>query len=193
MNDNLAYKPAPRAELLAGQAVAMSPSPTVNHNRIAFNVAWLFRTHLDKKRCEVLADGTDLYLDEDNIFIPDMMVVCDPAKVRWNGVYGAPDLVVEVLSPGTAKHDRGYKKEAYQRCGVREYWIISPNEKTVEQYLLRDGGYELHAVHTLYPAWMLDQMTEEEKAEAPDHFQCSLFDDLDIALADIFNGMLPEQ
>ncbi len=186
MNDNLAYKPAVREELLAGRAVAMSPSPTVNHNRIAFNVAWLFRTHLDKKRCEVLADGTDLYLDEDNVFIPDMMVVCDPAKVRWNGVYGAPDLVVEVLSPGTAKHDRGYKKEAYQRCGVREYWIISPNEKTVEQYLLRDGTLQLQAVYPLYPDYVLESMEEEERAEVVHSFTCSLYDDFDIPLAEIF-------
>lgn len=98
-----------------------------------------------------------------------------------------------MLSPGTAKRDKGSKKDAYASAGVRAYWSVSPGEKSVELYLLRDGNYKLHAVHTLYPAWMLGQMTEEERAEAPDHFQCSLFDDLDIALADIFNGMLPEQ
>ena len=193
MSENLAYEDTAREELHNGQPVAMSPRPSYNHTRVASRIFWIFENYLNGHLCTVIADGTDLFLDDENRFVPDAMIVCDRSKLRWNGVYGAPDLVVEVLSPGTAKRDKGSKKDAYASAGVREYWIVSPGEKSVEQYLLRDGSYELHAVHTLYPAWMLDQMTEEEKAEAPDHFQCSLFDDLDIALADIFNGMLPEQ
>lgn len=186
MYDNLAYQEERREELIGGKVVAMSPRPSFNHNRVAENIDFIFRTYLRGKECMPLGDGYDLYLDDDNQFVPDFMIVCDPDKIKWNGVYGAPDLVVEVLSPSTAKNDKAHKKDVYAQCGVREYWIVSPGEKSVEQYLLQDGKFVLQAVHTLYPDYMLESMTEEDRAAVVTHFKCSLFDDLDIALEDIF-------
>ena len=110
------------------------------------------------------------------------MVVCDPAKIRRDSVHGAPDLVVEVLSPGTAKNDRGRKMEVYGKCGVREYWIVSPNEKTVEQYIQDSGRLVLSGVYFVPP----DYTPEKELAEIAKDFRCSLFDDLTIRLEDIF-------
>ena len=111
------------------------------------------------------------------------MVVCDPDKVKYNGVYGAPDLVVEVLSPSTAKRDRGYKKQVYEQCGVQEYWLVNVAEKSVEQYLLAEGRLELAEVYTLPP----DYLTEEEKEPYITEFKCSLYDDLLIKLEDVFD------
>lgn len=185
MNGNLARREEFREERINGVMVAMSPAAS-NHNRIAGNIFSLFHQHLKGRQCEPFGDGEAVYLTEADTFIPDGMIVCDPDKVQWDGVHGAPDLVVEVLSPSTAKNDRGYKRDVYESCGVREYWIVSPGDKAVEQYLLQEGQFVLHEIYTLYPGWMLEKMSGEERAAIKTSFQCSLYDDLDIALEDIF-------
>lgn len=190
MTNSLAYQEdfeqKRRREIIDDKLVMMSPRPVVNHNRVIGNLYNLFSNYLRGRKCEPFSDGVDLFLDEKNQFVPDFMIVCDPKKIQRDGVHGAPDLVVEVLSPSTAKNDRGLKKEAYGRCGVREYWIVNPEDKTVEVYLPAEGRLELHEVYALYPDWQLKQMTEEELAALPKSFQCALFDDLDILIEDIF-------
>lgn len=191
MNTNLAYQDYPAEELIGGKFVAMSPSPAINHNRVIGNIYRIFAHYLNGRRCEPFADGVDVYLTEEDRFIPDMMVVCDPDKVKADGVYGAPDLVVEVLSPSTMRNDRMGKKEVYQTCGVREYWLVDPENRTIEQYLLQDGKLELNMVYASCRDDELERMSEQEKAELETHFQCSLYSDFDIALEDIFSGLLP--
>lgn len=189
MNTNLAYQEEIREELINGQVVAMSPKPRFNHHRIAWNIANIFDGYLRGKRCTAIVDGLDLFLTDKDHFVPDVMVVCDRDKIKSDGVYGAPDLVVEVLSPSTVMNDRKHKKRVYAACGVKEYWIVSPAEKTVEQYFLEEGQLVLHAAFAIHPDYT--KMTEEERAALVTHFKCSLFDDLDIQLEDIFYGMLP--
>lgn len=191
MNDNSAYQDEVWEELIDGKLVAMSPRPTVNHHRIGFKIACLFENYLEGRKCTPFSDGVDLHLTEKDVFIPDVMVVCDPDKIKADGVYGAPDLVVEVLSPSTAKRDRGYKKDTYAKCGVREYWLVSPAEKSVEVYLQNGGSLDLHEVYSIFPEALLGKMTEEERAAIPTKFKCSLYDDFEIALEDIFSGLLP--
>ena len=191
MSDSLAYQEEFREEMIGGKVVAMSPRPMYNHNHIAFNIAVLFSNYLRGKPCTVIPDGTDLYLTEEDRFVPDVMVVCDRDKIRRDGVYGAPDLVVEVLSPSTMRNDRMRKKEVYQACGVREYWLVDPENRTIEQYLLQDGKLELNMVYASCRDDELERMSEQEKAELETHFQCSLYSDFDIALEDIFSGLLP--
>ncbi len=186
MSDNLAYQEERREELIGGKVVAMSPRPSFNHNRVAFNIAVLFDNYLKGKKCTPFSDGTDLYLTEDDRFIPDVMIVCDPDKIKSDGVHGAPDLVVEVLSPGTMRNDKTRKKDVYARCGVREYWLVSPDEKSVEVYRTDGTEFVLHDIYALHLDWQLAQMSEEERAAVVTSFKCSLFDDLDISLEDIF-------
>ena len=168
----------------------MSPSPAWNHVAIAGNIYRLLGNYLEGRKCTAIPDGFDLHLTKDNIFIPDVMVVCDRKKIRGNGVFGAPDLVVEVLSPSTANHDRGHKKEIYAKCGVREYWIVSPFDKAIEVYHNSGSEFTLHHVYSVYPDWMLEQMRDEERANVQTRFKCSLFDDLEISLDKIFNDLL---
>lgn len=97
------------AEIIGGRVVMMSPART-DHQRVARNIARFFGNYLEGKTCEVFGDGALLYLSEENQFIPDGMIVCDPGKIREDGVHGAPDLVVEILSPSTASNDRIIKK-----------------------------------------------------------------------------------
>ena len=191
MNSNLAYREEFREELIGGKVTAMSPRPMYNHNHIAFNIAVLFSNYLRGKPCTAIPDGTDLYLTEEDRFVPDVMVVCDRDKIRRDGVHGTPDLVVEVLSPSTMRNDRMRKKEVYQTCGVREYWLVDPENRTIEQYLLQDGKLELNMVYASCRDDELERMSEQEKAELETHFQCSLYSDFDIALEDIFSGLLP--
>ena len=129
MNDNLAYELEFWDELIDGEIVLMSPRPATNHNQTAFNIAALFKTFLKGKTCRVFPDGMDLYLTEKDRFVPDVMVICDRSKIKNDGIHGAPDLVVEVLSPSSIKRDRIYKKRIYEQCGVREYWIRSEERR----------------------------------------------------------------
>ena len=190
MSNNLAYQDEfqqhIRQEQIDGRVFMTSPRPAWNHNQVAGNIYRLFANHLYGSKCVPIADGMDLFLSEENHFVPDFMAVCDPDKINLEGVYGAPDLVVVFLSPSTAKNDRGPKKAAYAKAGVQEYWIVSPNEKFVEVYRANQGEFSLHDLYTLRQDWELARMTEKERAEVVFHFQCSLFDDLDIALEDIF-------
>ena len=190
MDSNLAYQDdfiaKRRQELINGNPVMMSPRPTVNHNHVVLNISRLFSNYLYGKRCTPFSDGVDLFLDEENRFVPDFMVVCDPDKIKLDGVHGAPDLVVEVLSPSTAKNDKTRKKDVYARCGVREYWLVGPEDKSIEVYHLDGESFLLHDIYTLHADWQLAQMSEEERSALVTHFKCSLFDDLDISIDDIF-------
>ena len=186
MNQNLAYQDETWEELVGGKIVAMSPRPTVNHSFIASNIYYALRRFFHGKRCTPFADGVDLYLTEEDQYIPDGMVVCDPEKIRPNGVHGAPDLVLEVLSPSTARYDRGRKKDIYEACGVREYWIADPANKTLEQYVLMDGKLLLFDAYAILPDWMLEKMKPGEREKLVTTFSSAVFPELRISLEDVF-------
>ena len=192
MTDTLARQFPLREELIDGKLFAMSPSPAWNHVSVSGTIYHLFKTYLKGRKCMPIPDGCDLHLTKDNVYIPDVMIVCDRSKIKSSGVYGAPDLVVEVLSPGSIKNDRGRKKDIYAKCGVREYWIVSASEKTIEVYWnTGNGEFTLHDIYTVYPDWALEQMSETERADVVTHFKCSLYDDFEIPLYEIFEDILP--
>lgn len=186
MNGNLAYQEEPREEMLNGKIYMMS-SPSVNHNRVAGNIYHIFRNYLNGEKCEAFSDGVDVYLSEDDRVIPDAMIVCNKDSIQMNGIHGAPDLVVEVLSPSTAKNDRGYKKDLYEKAGVKEYWIVDPVMRSIEAYLLTDGKYRIDEYYGLFPdSLALEKEREESKKEIP----VSLYSDLIIPLEEIFQNLL---
>lgn len=185
MGGNLAYQEERREELIGGKVVMMAPA-SAEHVYTAGSIYNIFKNYLKGKNCIPFSDGLLVHLTDDDKFVPDMMVVCDRSKIKSDGVHGAPDLVVEVLSPSTAKDDRTRKKEVYEACGVPEYWLVSPTDKSIEVYLLESGKYTLHDVYTVRPDWVLAQMTDEERASVVTEFKCHLYDDLLIRLDDIF-------
>ena len=185
-----AYHDERRTELIDGQIVAMSPSPAWNHVSIAINIYNIFNAYLHGKKCKAIPDGFDLHLTKKDVFVPDFMVVCDRDKIKPNGVYGGADLIVEVLSPSTTKRDRGYKKRLYAEYGTKEYWLVSPNEKSIEVYLNNGKDLVCHDIYTVYPDWQLEQMTDEERANVVTKFRCSLFEELEISLDDVFFDLL---
>lgn len=141
-----------RWELINGVAYDMTRAPNINHQRIATRLtAGIFAALEEAKRqsggrdCEVFVAPTDVYLESGPVQ-PDLLVVCDPAKISERGIEGAPDLVVEILSPRTASKDLVRKRWAYEAAGVREYLIVDPEEQVGE--LLRldaEGRYQTAA------------------------------------------------
>ena len=128
-----------------------------------------------------------MYLTENDHVIPDAMIICNKDIIQKNGIHGAPDLVVEVLSPGTAKNDRGYKKDLYEKCGVKEYWIVEPDARSIEVYLLVNGKYILDEVYAVFPDYMV--LTEEDRTRFHNSIPVSLYQDFSISLEDIFYGL----
>ncbi len=186
-----AYEIDWKEELIGGKVVAMSPA-TSNHNHIARNILGIFWAYLRGKTCVPYGDNEAVFLTPADMFVPDFMIVCDRNKIKHDGIHGAPDLVAEILSPSTARNDKGHKKDVYAKCGVLEYWIVSPADKSVEIYLNDgNGSFIFHNIYTVYPDWMLAGMNDTEREAVVTHFKCSLYDDLDISLDDIFYDLLP--
>ena len=130
-----------------------------------------------------------MFLDKENHYVPDTMIVCDRSKLKSDGVHGAPDLVVEVLSPSTAQNDRGAKMRHYAAAGVKEYWIVSPIGKSVEVYLNQDGHFELDAMYTIFSNWDLERMDDEERKAIRMEIPVSLYDDFRVSVEEIFEDV----
>lgn len=147
--DALAWNEQDRIELIDGYPVMMAPPVRAHQEAVTALVGQLY-DYLKGKKCKVYAapfavwpfeeDG-DSPEDVDTLVEPDVSVVCDPSKLDDIGCKGAPDLVMEVLSPSTARHDKFTKFNLYRRAGVREYWIVDPGDKTVQVFVLEDGYY----------------------------------------------------
>jgi Uma2 family endonuclease len=145
--DCLIWDERERVELIHGEAFLMAP-PSSRHQEICFEIGRQLGNYLDGKPCKVYPapfgvrlfekDG-DAPEDVDTMVEPDISVVCDRGKIDERGCKGAPDLVVEVLSPSTLRHDRLIKFNLYQKAGVREYWIVDPDHQTVQVFTLQNG------------------------------------------------------
>lgn len=185
-------KPPMWEELINGTKFYLFARPMPRHAVVESNVLGAFKNYLKGKRCQAFAE-VDVWLDEKaNHFVPDVIIVCDPAKIGEERISGAPDLVVEVLSPSTRKNDRGDKLRVYERFGVKEYWIVDPQLKTLEVYLLEDDRLNLEYVYCAeYPvdADGLVDDGEGNKVEPRRVVHVSLYDDLDVPVADVFEGL----
>ena len=193
--ESLAYKDTTfferrRKEILDGKTVLMSPSPSTNHQIVVGNIHRLFSIFFKGKTCRAFVNGPDIHLTKKDIVLPDVFIVCNKDIIKWNGIYGAPDLVVEVLSPGTMKNDRGYKKDLYEKHGVKEYWLVDSYNLSIEVYLLENNKYILNNTYMVHPDYMLEVMTEEEKSEIKYEFVTESFSDLTIPLDEVFEGIL---
>ncbi|MBE0470289.1 MAG: Uma2 family endonuclease [Methyloprofundus sp.] len=136
-------------ELIDGEAYFMAPAPNLEHQEVAGEIFRQIANALVDKQCRVLIAPIDVRLpskdevDEriDTVVQPDVLVVCDNNKLDRRGVRGAPDWILEVLSPATASHDQIKKRELYERHGVREYWLIHPLDRLLTIYRLQKGEY----------------------------------------------------
>src|SRR5437762_677870 len=161
----------PYFQLIEGDLV-MSPSPFRYHQDILLNQALMFRQYLETNSIgKVYIAPSDVYLTELNVYQPDLYFVSNARKsiLSEQGTEGAPDLVVEILSPKTAIFDKGVKREVYARTGVRELWLVDPGLKQIQVF-------------------QLDQSSDVPVAtyHGNQNFQSPLFPGLDVQLEKVF-------
>ncbi|RYE31787.1 MAG: Uma2 family endonuclease [Sphingobacteriaceae bacterium] len=145
-----------RLELIKGYIFKMSPAPAEFHQRISQKVNYALYNYFYNKPCEVYTAPFDVRLvkktttdgDITTVVQPDICVICDPDKIDDRGCLGAPDIVVEILSPADNRKELKNKYEVYEEAGVKEYWIIHPQEKTFFKYVL-DGNEQFQPTKLL--------------------------------------------
>ncbi|NPU98013.1 MAG: Uma2 family endonuclease [Candidatus Omnitrophica bacterium] len=149
-----------RWELIGGIAYDMTPAPTFLHQTVAGNIFRLLGNALQGKSCVPGIAPVDVVLSEEDVVQPDVFVVCDPQKITGQNIQGAPDLVIEVLGPATAKKDHWEKKLLYEKHGVREYLLVEPEALYVMRYILGEdrqfGHYEVFGAREPLPLRSLE-------------------------------------
>ena len=175
-----------RYELLDGELI-MAAAPNMAHQRVGMQLGGEFYIFIvDRNLGEVYVAPTDVYLTDTDVVQPDILFISKGRSHIRTGknIRGAPDLVVEILSPSTSANDWGYKKDLYARHGVKEFWLVDPYAKQVIVMLLKDGSYEIVGVYR-----------EDDTLRSPtlEGFELDLsrvFDDVfDEILADVLEEM----
>jgi Uma2 family endonuclease len=145
--DYLTWKIKDRVELIMGKIFNMTPAPKSQHQYISGVVFTSISVYLKQNKCKVFAAPFDVRLpiknqrgEPDTVVQPDICVICDPAKIDRDGCNGTPDLIVEIVSDSSVKRDLHEKYDLYEQCGVTEYWIVHPNDKTISVFLLNEHG-----------------------------------------------------
>ena len=155
--DYVSWPDDERWELIDGVPFNMTPAPSRLHQDICMELSRQISNHLLDSPCRVYAAPFDVRFpqrdeadhDVTTVVQPDIVVVCDPARLDAKGCRGAPDVVIEVVSPTTLWKDLGEKLALYERHAVQEYWIVHPEEQYVMVFLLQpDGKYGRHELYT---------------------------------------------
>lgn len=147
--DYLSWPDDVRCELIDGEVYMMTPAPLLTHQDVVGEIFRQAANALVGKPCRALVAPLDVRLpkrdeadeETDVVVQPDVMVVCDSNKLDRRGVRGAPDWVVEVLSPSSAGRDQIEKRRIYERHGVPEYWLVHPTDRVLTIYRLQQGEY----------------------------------------------------
>ncbi|MDO4228191.1 MAG: Uma2 family endonuclease [Capnocytophaga sp.] len=176
--DYLLWKLKERVELFRGKIFAMSPAPSTKHQRISKNLNGELYLFFKGKTCQLFAAPFDVRLPKQSkkneqiytVVQPDLCIICEPNKLDERGCIGAPDLIIEILSPGNSKKEMKDKFELYQEAGVREYWIVHPADENILIFVLENGKY-----HSLPP------IVRGDKANS------AIFSNLIIDTEDIFS------
>jgi Uma2 family endonuclease len=180
--DYLTWLDDKRRELIDGFIKMMSPAASSVHANISMNIASDLKNFVKKNKgqCKVYSAPFDVRLfanknsdskDDDTVVQPDICVICDRSKIDKHGCKGAPDLIVEILSPSSLKRDMVEKFPLYERAGVHEYWVVNPDAPSVNVFILQsDGKYDAGTVY------------EDDTKEIP----VSVFDELTLQWDDIF-------
>jgi Uma2 family endonuclease len=172
------------AEIINGVAHAMSPPLTI-HQRISRRLFVKLASFLEGKTCEVFAAPFGVRLfprddrSDDTVVEPDIVVVCDPSKIDERGCNGAPDLIMEILSPSTLRRDRVLKFNLYLKAKIPEYWLVSPDDNAIDVYIYENGRY-------FTQRYGLNELGVKENERIQELVSVSLLPGLIIDLKDIF-------
>ncbi|MCC5945368.1 MAG: Uma2 family endonuclease [Bernardetiaceae bacterium] len=179
--DYLTWRFEQSVELIKGKIFKMSPAPSSRHQKISGKLYVKIFMAFQKNTCDIYSAPFDVRLLDKKkskkankeiytVVQPDICVICDKNKIDKRGAIGAPDLIIEILSPGNSKKEMKTKYALYEEAGVKEYWIVFPSEHVLQQFILKEQGkYELK-----------NSFTEDEV------FNAHIFPDLQIDLSEIF-------
>lgn len=174
-----------RDEKINGVVYDMSPSPNFRHSMINSNMHSMIKAGLKNSLCLVFMENLDFKYHpdvNDDYVCPDIMIICDRKHLKGRAYSGVPKFIAETLSPSTVKRDRTDKMDAYEKAGVEEYWIVSPNG-AVEIYYLQDGKYLLEQ------GYLLQNDKEEACYNANTEICLRAFPHIKMTLAEIFEGL----
>lgn len=152
--DYVAWKFDEFVELIRGKPTRPMAGPGTQHQELSQRLEYAIMTFVRRGPCRMFHAPYDVRLTRNTgngdaqiltVVQPDICVVCDPGKIDRRGCLGAPDWIIEIVSPGNTTHDTRTKFALYEENGVREYWIVYPGEKTVAAYLLTGDEYQLTA------------------------------------------------
>jgi len=175
--DYLLWQFEERVELIRGKLFRMSPAPNRRHQTMLGELHLQIAPFFKKQHCQVFLAPFDVRLSvskrkgqDTTVVQPDLCVICDPGKLDERGCAGAPDLIIEILSPGNSKKEMREKFEVYEEAGVREYWLVNPLDNVVLLYVLNEAGKYIG----------LAPVTEDQELRA------AIFPDLVIDLKEVF-------
>ncbi len=172
-------------EKINGVIYDMSPAPNFRHGIINSNIHTIIKQGLKNSICLVSIENLDYRYqpeESDDYLCPDIMVICDRKHLKGGFYSGVPKFIAETLSPSTAKRDRAEKRDIYERAGVEEYWIVSP-QGAVEIYYLKDG------VYILEQSYILQADKEDEDYNAEEEVCLRAFPHIKMTLGEIFEGI----
>ena len=172
-------------EKINGVIYDMSPAPGYQHGIINNNINTIIKTRLKNSLCLVFMENLDFKYQpdiNDDYLCPDIMLICDRKHLKGGSYSGIPKFIVETLSPSTAKRDRSEKKDIYEKAGVEEYWIVSP-QGAVEIYYLENGKYVLEQ------SYILQEDKEDEHYNAETMICLREFPHIKMTLGEIFEGV----
>lgn len=175
-----------KQEKMNGITYDMSPSPNYRHGIVNNNINTIIKNGLKNSLCLVFMENLDYKYhpeENDDYVIPDVMIICDRKHLKGGSYNGVPKFIVETLSPSTALKDKTDKKDAYEKAGVSEYWIVSPQGRSVEIYYLESGKY------ILTYSYILQDDKEDEHYNAETLIRLKEFPHIEMKLSDIFEGI----
>ena len=186
MNTAIAYeyKDERAYEIISGETRMMA-APSMNHIRINSDIDTIFKNYLNGKTYEPF-NQSNVHFSEEDHFIPDEVIVCNPDIIEENFINGVPDLVVEILSKSTRNVDRDEKFRKYEQYGVKEYWIVDPFMKNVEVFHLIEGKFVKTCDAQYYTEVEYKLLNDKERAAAVSEIKVSLYDDFVVRVEDIF-------
>ena len=172
-------------EKINGVVYDMSPSPGYQHGIVNNNINTIIKQGLKNSLCLVFMENLDFKYhpeENDDYLCPDVMVICDRKHLKGGFYSGIPKFIVETSSPSTVKRDKTEKKDIYEKAGVEEYWIVSP-QGAVEIYYLQGGKYVLEQ------SYMLQADREDEHYNAETEIALKAFPHIKMTLGEIFEGV----
>jgi Uma2 family endonuclease len=178
--DYLTWKFEQAVELIKGRILPMA-APSRRHQRISWQLSGMLFNTFKNKKCRAFAAPFDVRLfdktksikankDVYSVVQPDMCIICDLSKLDDNGCQGAPDMVIEILSPGNSKKEMRIKKSLYEENQIQEYWIVDPERETIHQFVLNKQN--IYDAPTIY--------VSGEVAN------CAIFEELKVPLDEVF-------